>query len=128
MIRALIIAAFAAFPAVVFAAGDIVIDPPALATEAEGLEAWGRIYKVTSHPRCSNCHTVPSDRPTWSGPHYGDKPRPHGMNICAGDSRIGAETKPCSFCHGPQNGAALHSPPGNAAGWMLAPVEAHWFG
>jgi len=64
----------------------------------------------------------------WSGPSYGAEPRRHGMNIRAGESRIGAETLPCSTCHGAQNGEVPHSPPGNASGWMLAPVEAHWFG
>lgn len=128
MIRTLILAVFAAFPAAALAAGDITYNAPASATEAEGLDAWERIYQVTTHPRCANCHTGPSDRPMWSGAHYGDRPRPHGMNVRAGASRIGAETLPCSSCHGPQNGAALHSPPGNASGWMLAPVEAHWFG
>ncbi len=128
MPRWLMAALIAAFPAAGFAAGDITYVPPASATDAEGLEAWSRIYEVTSHPRCSNCHTGLSDRPMWSGANYGDKPRPHGMNVRAGESRIGAETLPCSTCHGKQNGAELHSPPGNASGWMLAPVEAHWFG
>ncbi len=127
--RRLIFAALvAAFPAAIQAADDIDFNPPASATEAEGLDAWSRIYEVTSHPRCSNCHTGPSDRPMWSGAHYGPKPKPHAMNIRAGASRIGAETLPCSTCHGVQNGDLLHSPPGTSAGWMLAPVEAHWFG
>ncbi len=118
----------ATVPAVALSAEDIQTNPPASATEAEGLEAWSRIYEVTSHSRCSNCHTGPSDRPMWSGPSYGAEPRQHGMNIRAGESRIGAETLPCSTCHGAQNGEVPHSPPGNASGWMLAPVEAHWFG
>ena len=118
----------ATVPAVALSAEDIQTNPPASATEAEGLEAWSRIYEVTSHSRCSNCHTGPSDRPMWSGPSYGAEPRQHGMNIRAGESRIGAETLPCSTCHGAKNGEVPHSPPGNASGWMLAPVEAHWFG
>jgi len=63
-----------------------------------GLEAWSRIYEVASHPRCSNCHTGPSDVPMWSGPSYGET-RPHGMRIRAGESRIGAEFLTCSTCH-----------------------------
>ena len=126
--RGLILALMMIFPATGFAAGDISYDPPASASEAEGLEAWSRIYEVTSHPRCSNCHTGPSDRPMWSGANYGPKPRVHGMNIRAGESRIGAETLPCSTCHGLQNGDVPHSPPGTPVGWMLAPVEAYWFG
>ena len=57
-----------------FAEGETVeINPPAEGSVslAEGLEAWGRIFEVASHPRCANCHTGPSDRPMWSGPSYG---------------------------------------------------------
>ena len=32
------------------------INPPTVATEAEGLAAFQRIYEVASHPRCANCH------------------------------------------------------------------------
>lgn len=126
--RLLQAAALTLFPVAVPAADDITMVPPAAASKAEGLDAWSRIYEVTSHPRCSNCHTGPSDRPMWSGAHYGVKARPHGMNIRAGASRIGAETLPCATCHGLQNGDAPHSPPGTPVGWMLAPVEADWFG
>lgn len=128
MRRLILAAMMAVFPVAAIAAEDIKINPPALATEAEGLDAWSRIYEVTSHPRCSNCHTGPSDRPMWSGANYGPKPRVHAMNIRAGQSRIGAETLPCATCHGVQNGDVPHSPPGTPVGWMLAPVEAHWFG
>src|SRR6056297_1312664 len=76
------------------------INPPAegSVSEAEGLEAWARIYDVTSHPRCSNCHVGADGIPMWSGPTYGEA-RPHGMNIRAGESRIGAEYVPCQACH-----------------------------
>ena len=63
-------------------------------TRQEGLEAWARIYEVVSHPRCSNCHAGPDNRPMWSGPSYG-KARFHGMNVNAGESRIGAEAIAC---------------------------------
>lgn len=111
--------------------GDYVdIFPPEAVTTEDGLEAWGRIYEVASHPRCANCHTGESDVPMWSGPSYG-RTRPHGMNIRAGDSRIGAEYVVCSTCHayntlGGNNGA--HSAPQVEGTWQLAPVEAHWFG
>ena len=93
------VAAFlAASPAL--AAGDnVTIDPPAegsVSIEA-GLAAWSHIYEVTSHPRCSNCHVGASNIPMWSGPSYG-RTRPHGMNINAGESRIGAESLLCSTC------------------------------
>ena len=99
----------------------------------DGLAAWGRIFEVASHPRCANCHTGPSDRPMWSGATYGET-RPHGMNIRAGESRIGAEYLLCSTCHTTKDedwdnaNAVAHAAPRVAMGWQLAPVEAHWFG
>ncbi|MEL6189580.1 MAG: hypothetical protein AAFU79_33565 [Myxococcota bacterium] len=109
-------------------------EAPALGSvpKEKGLEAWARIYEVASHPRCSNCHVGPGERPMWSGPSYG-KPRPHGMNIVAGSSRIGAETLLCSTCHVDATGTGRgnpipHAAPRVAAAWRLAPVEANWFG
>lgn len=98
-------------------------------SEAQGLEAWSRIYQVASHPRCANCHTGPSDRPMWSGPSYG-KARPHGMNIRAGASRIGAETLMCQTCHSTSTVVQdiEHAAPRVGTSWRLAPPEAHWFG
>lgn len=119
-----------------FAAEDtIIIAPPAAGSvsQAKGLEAWARVYEVTSHPRCANCHTGPSDRPMWSGPSYGET-RQHGMNVQAGNSRIGAETLLCSTCHttlkatGADDNSVPHAAPRVAMPWSLAPVEAHWFG
>lgn len=114
---------------------NVKIDPPPAVSvsEAQGLEAWGRIFEVASHPRCSNCHTGPSDRPMWSGPSYG-KTRVHGMNIQAGNSRIGAETILCSTCHTNKSedwdnaNTTPHAAPRVAMNWALAPTEAHWFG
>jgi hypothetical protein len=110
---------------------DVVIAPPAegSVTKAAGLDAWSRIYEVTSHPRCSNCHVGENNRPMWSGPTYG-KARPHGMNIIAGESRIGAETLLCSTCHAYREGVndVPHAAPQVAMNWQLAPVEAEWFG
>ena len=115
------------------AVAEVDITPPASATLSEGLDAWARIYEVTSHPRCSNCHTGESDRPMWSGPSYG-RTRPHGMNIQAGESRIGAEHILCSTCHTTKSedwdnaNAMPHATPRVAMNWQLAPVEAAWFG
>ena len=112
---------------------EVEIKPPASATETEGLEAWSRIFEVASHPRCANCHTGESDRPMWSGPAYG-KTRPHGMNIRAGESRIGAEYVPCQTCHTTKDkdwdnaNTMPHAAPRVAMAWQLAPVEADWFG
>ena len=65
----------------------------------------------------------------WSGPTYGTT-RPHGMNIIAGESRIGMETVLCSTCHVYREGLndVPHAAPQVAATWMLPPVEAEWFG
>lgn len=115
------------------ALAEVDINPPASATEAEGLDAWNRIFEVASHPRCSNCHVGESDRPMWSGPSYG-VPRPHGMNIRAGDSRMGVEYVPCQTCHTTKDedwenaNAMPHAAPRVAMFWQLAPVEADWFG
>lgn len=114
--------------------GTIAIDPPAegSVSRADGRAAWARIYEVTSHPRCANCHVGPSDRPMWSGPSYG-RTRPHGMNIRAGDSRVGVEYVPCATCHVDDSATRRGNPephhaPRVTAPWRLAPVEADWFG
>ena len=110
---------------------NVEIEPPAegSVSREDGLAAWSRIYEVASHPRCSNCHVGPSNLPMWSGPSYG-KPRPHGMNINAGDSRIGAEYVQCSTCHAIRESLndVPHAAPQVAMTWQLAPVEAEWFG
>lgn len=121
---------FATLPIVAKAEGEnVVIQPPAVATRDEGLAAFERIYEVASHPRCSNCHVGADNIPMWSGPSYG-RTRPHGMNVSAGASRIGAETLPCSACHAynDQGGNDIaHAAPQVAMTWMLPPPEAAWF-
>ena len=102
-------------------------------SQEQGLKHWQKFYEVASHPRCTNCHAGPDNIPMWSGPSYG-RTRPHGMNIDAGQSRIGAETVVCSACHtvlknpNPAANAIPHSPPKVAAVWKLAPVSTAWFG
>lgn len=102
--------------------------PPAAGSIStqQGLEAWSRIFEVASHPRCANCHVGADNRPMWSGPSYG-KTRFHGMNINAGESRIGAETLTCSTCHTSANTPIAHGAPGSEV-WHLPPVEMEWFG
>lgn len=97
-------------------------------SEAEGLEAWARIYEVVSHPRCANCHVDDRNIPMWSGPSYGEA-RPHGMNIHAGESRIGAETLPCSTCHvvSTDFNTEPNAAPRYGVPWSLAPVEFLWY-
>ena len=110
---------------------NVTIDAPAAGSisREEGKEAWLRIYEVASHPRCSNCHVGSDNTPMWSGPSYG-RARPHGMNVNAGDSRIGAEYVQCSTCHAYREGVndMPHAAPQVAMNWQLAPVEAEWFG
>lgn len=116
--------------AMALGAGETVeINPPqeGSVTAAQGLAAWERIFEVTSHPRCSNCHVGADNRPMWSGPKYG-RTRVHGMNINAGESRIGAETIPCFTCHTQVQLAGEHQAPAVSMDWRLAPVEAAWFG
>ena len=135
-LHATFVVAVLTMTAAVMAADDKVeINPPVQGSvsPSQGLEAWSRIFEVASHPRCANCHTGPSDRPMWSGPSYG-KTRVHGMNIQAGDSRIGAETILCSTCHTNKSedldnaNATNHAAPRVAMSWALAPPAAHWFG
>ena len=112
-------------------AETVTVNPPAegSVSRTEGLAAWSRIYEVTSHPRCSNCHVGADNIPMWSGPSYGGARR-HGMNVNAGESRIGAEYVLCSTCHALREGLndTPHAAPQVAMNWRLAPVEAHWFG
>lgn len=108
------------------------VPPKGSVSRAEGLAAWARIYEVASHPRCSNCHVGQSERPMWSGPSYG-RARPHGMNVHAGTSRIGAETLLCSTCHVDAEPTGRGNPTPHAAprvqgAWRLAPTEAGWYG
>jgi len=127
---------FVALTGLAYAAGEkVTINPPAegsVSTE-RGLEAWARIYEVASHPRCSNCHVGADNKPMWSGPSYGET-RPHGMNVVAGESRIGIETVTCATCHTtlssdrPGVNDVPHMAPKVAMAWQLAPVEAEWFG
>lgn len=108
-------------------AEELDLTVPQNVSEEQGLAAWDRMFEVVSHPRCSNCHVGESDQPMWSGPSYG-KARPHGMNIRAGDSRMGVETLVCSTCHVGTTSEIPHTPPAVAGDWRLAPVEAAWFG
>ena len=108
---------------------NVTITPPEAVSLEDGLAAWARIYEVTSHPRCSNCHVGASNKPMWSGPSYG-RTRVHGMNINAGESRIGAEYVLCSTCHAQRESLhdVAHAAPQVAMNWQLPPVEAEWFG
>ncbi len=120
-------------PAVPAMSEDVSLDlpQPGSVSRAEGLDAFARIYEVTSHPRCANCH-VATNTPMWTGPSF-DRPGPHGMNITAGSSRIGAEHLLCSTCHTelqedrPDANDDPHAAPRVAHAWRLPPVEFAWF-
>jgi hypothetical protein len=111
----------------------LAMTTPALAQEP-GLALWEKIHAVFAHPRCVNCHVGPDNVPLWSGPEYGGRPRPHGMNINGGISRKGAEYIPCGACHTWHNAQLPHGPPGappaypGADWWALAPLEMQWVG
>lgn len=125
------LAIFIALTGAAFAEGEPVAkrNIPSSATPGEGLEAFERIYEVVSHPRCANCHVGSDNIPMWHGASNGPA-RPHGMNINAGESRIGAETLLCSTCHRTNTNlnSAKNAPPHAGLDWQLAPVEFEWFG
>lgn len=111
----------------------LLLAAPAVAQEkpsqAEGLAAWERIYGVTQHPRCTNCHVGADGVPMWAGLGYGPE-AVHGMNVQAGESRMGAETIPCAACHVTSSAANTrpHAPPHVDDDWRLPPVELAWLG
>ena len=106
-----------------------LIAPTGVQAQEAGTAAWDRIYAVASHPRCTNCHVGESGRPAWDDLGYA-KDRVHGMNIVAGESRIGAESIPCRVCHISGEGAndVPHSAPQIDEAWRLPPVEMAWRG
>ncbi|SFJ03329.1 hypothetical protein [Jannaschia pohangensis] len=81
------------------------------------------VYDVLSHPRCANCHVDEAGIPLWSNDD--GTTRPHGMNVQAGESRMGIETLPCATCHGTQNNPLPGGAPG-APDWALPPAEMVW--
>ena len=89
----------------------------------EGLAAWDRIFTVTSHPRCTNCHVGEEGQPMWQALGYGPD-AVHGMNVRAGESRIGAESIPCDACHVTSAAANTvpHAPPHIDDAWRLPPA------
>lgn len=120
-----IIVAATCLLAVLNAGGAAAQDDAAL--REAGLAAWDRIYAVASHPRCTNCHVGAQDAPMWEGLSYGAGAR-HGMNIQAGESRIGAESIPCRACHVTSDRAntRAHAAPHILEAWRLPPVELDW--
>jgi len=129
-LTALLAASLFAAPALAETPGDIPLEPPGAATRAEGLAAWDRIHEVVSHPRCANCHVGAAGIPMWSGPSFEDGPKPHGMNVQAGASRMGVETMVCSTCHARsgQPNTRAHAAPQVGLPWRLPPAEFAWFG
>ena len=102
---------------------------PGSVSKEEGLKAWARIEAVVTHPRCANCHVGPDNTPVWT--IVGEnKSRPHGMNINADASRIGARELPCWTCHmtSAAPNTVAHAPPHAGIPWQLAPVDFVWYG
>ena len=98
------------------------------ADDSTGLDAWSKVHRVFSHPRCANCHVSAAGIPVWSGASYGPKTRVHGMNVSGGASRNGSDNGlPCMSCHSLNNASTAHGPPG-APGWALPPATMQWFG
>lgn len=133
LLIALLLAPSAAIPVVMSLAADVAqtSEMPAAGSigTAEGLAAWKRVEAVLTHPRCANCHVGPDNIPIWTV-NGESKSRPHGMNIHAGDSRIGAETIACSTCHMTSTAPnkVAHAPPHVGLDWQLAPVDFVWYG
>ena len=102
---------------------------PGSVSAADGLAAFGRIHEVATHPRCANCHVGEDGVPMWHGASDGPA-RPHGMNVRAGESRMGVETLPCATCHRTSDDfeSAPHAPPHAGLDWRLPPAEFAWFG
>jgi hypothetical protein len=103
--------------------------PEGSVSREAGLEAWSRIHEVLSHPRCANCHVGEDNIPLWTTLD-GEGTRPHGMNIIADETRIGAQNIPCSTCHVTSTlpNDTPHAPPHAGLDWQLAPVEMVWTG
>jgi hypothetical protein len=85
------------------------------ADTAAGAAAFAVVHRVLQHPRCVNCH------PAGRAPLQGDDGRPHGQFVVGGDDGKGVLAMKCASCHGVQNGADPHTPPG-APGWHLPPA------
>jgi len=115
--------------AALLAAPAAAQETPQDATREEGLAAWERIFTVTSHPRCTNCHVGDSGQPMWEGLGY-KADAVHGMNVQAGESRIGAESITCDACHVTSAAANTvpHAPPHIDDAWRLPPIELEWLG
>lgn len=88
------------------------------ARRAEGLEAWGRIYSVLSHPRCINCHTA------TNYPQQGDDRHRHQFNVVRGREDRGAAGFTCAACHQGSNADSTGVP--GAHNWQLAPLSMRW--
>lgn len=87
--------------------------------QGAGIEAFGTVYRVLQHPRCSNCH-IPGDAPLQF-----DTGVPHAMGVSRGARGHGAAGFMCAACHGERNSPAAfgpHAPPG-APHWGLPPPE-----
>lgn len=83
---------------------------------AASREAFLRVYKVFTSPRCQNCH------PSGDAPLQGDDSHPHLQNVKRGKDGHGVYGMHCDTCHQSANLAGDHMPPGNPK-WALPPPE-----
>ena len=86
------------------------------------LGAFDIVYEVLQHPRCMNCH------PNGDRPLQFDESLPHTMNVVRGSDDRGFPGMRCEACHGRDNLALAHTPPGVSTGWRLAPREMQFEG
>jgi mono/diheme cytochrome c family protein len=78
-------------------------------------EAFLRVYKVFTSPRCQNCH------PSGDAPLQGDDSHVHLQNVRRGADGHGVYGMRCDTCHQAANLPGEHMPPGNPK-WGLPPA------
>ena len=79
-------------------------------------EAFLRIYKVFTSPRCQNCH------PAGDSPLQGDDSHVHLQNVKRGKDGHGVYAMRCDACHQSANLPGANMPPGNPK-WSLPAPE-----
>lgn len=116
-----------ALPSAHAAAPAVTLAPPAsfagIADPATRSAAYfTELYKVLSHPRCTNCHPV-GERPSQG---QGDTLRLHQPPVVRGADGTGTAAMRCRLCHGPANFEPAGVP--GHPHWHLAPPGMAWQG
>jgi phytoene dehydrogenase-like protein len=89
---------------------------PPTSSQADGLKAYAKVYRVLTHPRCMNCH------PDGDRPLQFEDARDHAMNVQRGPKDRGRAGQRCTTCHQQANQDLPRLPPGSPV-WRLAPRE-----